>query len=100
MRRPSLISCSHHASSPPNNGKLLFESYRGTARLNQSVPVTADSGFMIASNSKVFTSAMLYQLRDRGALPQGLDTTVASLMPGWVEPAARGNTPPRTCRRS
>jgi len=74
------------------NGKLLFESYRGTARLNQSVPVTADSGFMIASNSKVFTSVMLYQLRDRGALPQGLDTTVASLMPGWVEPAAPGSS--------
>ena len=38
------------------NGQVLFESYRGTMRVNKSVPVTADSGFMIASNSKVFTS--------------------------------------------
>ena len=33
----------------------------------------------------------MYQLRDRGLLPNGLDTTVAELMPGWVEPKARGD---------
>ncbi len=73
-------------------GGVLFESYRGTARIGKQVPPTRDSGFMIASNSKVFTSVMLYQLRDRGMLPQGLDTTVAALMPGWVEPAAWGKS--------
>ena len=31
---------------------------------------------------------MLYQLRDRGALPQGLDTTVASILPGYVAPVS------------
>ena len=75
-----------------SNNKLLFESYRGTARLSKSVPVTADSGFMIASNSKVFTSVMMYQLRDRGLLPQGLDTPVAVLMPDWEEPAPPGRS--------
>ena len=34
---------------------------------------------------------MMYQLRDRGLLPNGLDTAVAELMPGWVEPKARGD---------
>ena len=74
------------------NGKTLFESYRGTARLGKAVKVGPDSGFMVASNSKVFTSVMLYQLRDRGLLPQGLDTTVAQILPGWVEPL-RGRAP-------
>jgi hypothetical protein len=55
--------------------------------VSAQVPVTRDSGFRIASNSKVFTSMMLYQLRDLGKLPQGLDTPVAQIMPGWTEPA-------------
>jgi CubicO group peptidase (beta-lactamase class C family) len=81
------------------NGDLLAEVYRGTARLGKQVPVTGDSGFMIASNSKIFTSVMMYQLRDRGLLPQGLDTTVASIMRGWVEPAAPVGSPSGKSRR-
>ena len=58
------------------NGGILAEGYAGTTRLNGSVPVSKASGFMIGSISKIFTSIMLFQLRDRGLLPQGLDTTV------------------------
>ena len=64
------------------NGAILFEEFAGTARLHQQVPPTKDDGFLIASNSKVFTSVMLHQLRDRGVLPAGLDTEVASIFPG------------------
>lgn len=80
LRAPSAMVIAQQA------GVTLFESYQGTARVGTSVPLTRDSGFMIASNSKVFTAVMLFALRDAGALPQGLDTPVASLMPGWVEP--------------
>ena len=79
------------------DGATLFESYRGTARVGKNVPVTRESAYMIASNTKVFTSTMLFQLRDRGLLPQGLDTEVGAIMPGWREPrspyaSARGLT--------
>eukprot|EP00947_MAST-08B_sp_MAST-8B-sp1_P003035 g3035.t1 len=73
-----------------HNGKVLHESYVGSARVNQSgtkAPVSRDSGYRIASNTKVFTSLMLFQLRDRGLLPQGLDTEVRAIMPGFVDPA-------------
>lgn len=80
LHAPSAMFIAHH------NGQTLFESYRGSSRLHSKTPVTADSGFLIASNSKVFTSVMLYMLRDEGKLPQGLDTTVAALMPNWIEP--------------
>ena len=87
LRAPSAMFIAHQ------NSVKLSESYHGSARLNAIVPVTSTSGFMIASNSKVFTSVMLYQLRDQGLLPQGLDTTVARLMPGWHEPQPpRGST--------
>ena len=81
------------------NGKKLFESYRGTARLHKAVPVTASSGFRIASNSKVFTSVMSFMLRDAGHLPQGLDTPVATIMPNWVEPAPPMGTGGRQSKR-
>mmetsp|Transcript_31343 Transcript_31343/g.43930 ORF Transcript_31343/g.43930 Transcript_31343/m.43930 type:complete len:538 (-) Transcript_31343:223-1836(-) len=29
---------------------------------------------------------MLFQLRDQGLLPQGLDTAVSDILPGWVDP--------------
>jgi len=69
------------------NGKVLFESYQGKTRLTgPAVKPTMDSGYKIASNSKVFTSVMLHQLRDRGLLPQGLDTLVSAVNPLFVEP--------------
>ena len=93
LKSPSAMVIAYH------NDQELFSSYRGTARLNQHVPVTGKSGFMIASNSKVFTSVMMFMLRDSGALPQGLDTKVADLMPDWIEPMpprgqGRQRTPP------
>ena len=29
---------------------------------------------------------MLFQLRDRGLLPQGLDTKISDILPDWLEP--------------
>ena len=57
------------------------QTYRGTTRLGQQVPPQDDTTYQIASISKTFTSTMLYQLRDRGKLPQGLDTPVHTLIP-------------------
>ena len=82
------------------NGAVLAEGYAGTTRLNGSEPVSSSSGFMIGSISKIFTSIMLFQLRDRGLLPQGLDTTVGSIMPGWVEPAQPGAPPHAASKRN
>ena len=71
------------------NGAVLHESYVGTTQIGGGGGApTRDSGYRIASNTKVFTSLMLYQLRDKGLLPQGLDTPVAAVLPGWVEPVA------------
>ena len=73
-----------HVHSAPKFSEII-RIVSCSARLNAIVPVTSTSGFMIASNSKVFRSDDV-PARDQGLLPQGLDTTVARLMPGWHEP--------------
>lgn len=70
-----------------HGGATLMEVYVGTSRLDKPTPVTGDSGYRIASNTKIFTSVMLFQLRDRGLLPPlGIDSPVSALLPGFVEP--------------
>jgi CubicO group peptidase (beta-lactamase class C family) len=64
-------------------GKTLFTSFRGSARYNESAPLSDTSGYQIASISKTFTSVMLFKLRDEGKLPQGLDTPVSALLPDF-----------------
>ena len=62
LRAPSAMFIAHQIHS-------LSESYHGSARLNAIVPVTSTSGFMIASNSKVFPA--YFTSCDQGLLPQG-----------------------------
>ena len=64
-------------------GKTMFTSFRGTAKLNRTVELKDTTGYQIASISKTSTTALLFKLRDQGKLPQGLDTPVSTLLPGF-----------------
>ena len=82
-------------------GRVALEAYAGHVFANGTgAAPDRESGYRVASNTKIFTSVMLYQLRDRGALPAGLDTPVAALLPGFVEPQtpARYGERPTTLR--
>eukprot|EP00466_Bigelowiella_natans_P014073 jgi/Bigna1/145580/aug1.101_g20288 len=68
-------------------GSLLFHTVAGSEGPSESSPnVTLRSKYCVGSVSKIFTSLMLFQLRDQGLLPQGLDTAVSDILPGWVDP--------------
>ena len=59
---------------------------------------------MIASNSKTFAAVTLFQARDLGLLPQGLDTPVSALLPAFaIQPpnnvAASGAAGPLPSKR-
>ena len=93
-----------------HNGAVLGAPFVGSSRLNGSSsssssprPLDLDSGFMIASISKTFASTTLFMLRDRGLLPQGLDTPAADVLPTFaVQPprttGASTAAPPRSRR--
>lgn len=68
-------------------GSIMYEYYTGNSKVDGGgSPVGPASAYRIASITKTFTSVMMYQLRDLGKLPKGLDTTVAELLPGFVDP--------------
>lgn len=69
-------------------GVELFSEYTGSVKPNATQAPDGQSGYCIGSVTKIFTSIMLFQLRDAGRLPQGLDTAVSAVFPGWVDPAA------------
>ena len=66
-------------------GEILWSAGIGTADLGDpSVPLGVDTQFVIASNTKTFTAAMVLQLRDEGRL--GLDYPVDDHLPGSAHP--------------
>ena len=67
-----------------HGGQIIFRSYRGSARMHSQAALHDDTGFKIASLTKTFTTAMLFQLRDAGKLSQSLDTPVTELIPGFT----------------
>ena len=78
-------------------GRVIFESFQGSAKLDSQVPLTSASGIKIASITKTSTSTMLFKLRDDGKLgPLGLDTPVSHLLPEFSiqspYPSGRGIT--------
>lgn len=78
-RTPALEAAVAH------RGDLLWSAGVGTADLDDpSVPLSVDTQFLIASNTKTFTAAMVMQLRDEGRL--GLDDLVDDLLPGSAQP--------------
>ncbi len=74
------------------DGSLLWHEGVGAARLDQpDVPPGPDDQFLVASNTKTFTAAMVMQLRDEGRLR--LDDTLDTLVPGL----SRGDLTVRQC---
>ena len=78
-------------------GRVIFESFQGSAKLDSQAPLTSATGIKIASITKTFTSTMLFKLRDDGKLgPLGLDTPVSHLLPEFSiqspYPSGRGIT--------
>ena len=47
---------------------VLLQYNFGATRVNGTTAVTGDTGFRLASNTKVFTSLMMFKLRDAGKL--------------------------------
>ena len=73
------------AAGVAHRGELLWSAGVGTADLaDPAVPLGADTQFLIASNTKTFTAAMVLQLRDEGRLR--LDDPVDDHLPGSDHP--------------
>ncbi|NNG38010.1 beta-lactamase family protein [Flexivirga sp. ID2601S] len=67
------------------HGSLLWSEGVGRADLDDpSVPLDANTQFLVASNTKTFTAVLTMQLRDEGKLT--LDDTVDQLVPGTTHP--------------
>jgi CubicO group peptidase (beta-lactamase class C family) len=62
-------------------GSSVFESFKGSSSSSSSRAVSGRTKYQLASITKVFTAVVLFQMRDRGLLPQGLDTLVSELVP-------------------
>lgn len=65
------------------DGELAFELHHGLASLELGVPLSADSMYYMASESKQFTAAAVLQLVRAGAI--GLDDDVCRHMPELAE---------------
>ncbi|MGT2424822.1 serine hydrolase domain-containing protein [Amnibacterium kyonggiense] len=73
------------AAGVAHRGDLLWSAGVGTADLaDPAVPLGVDTQFLIASNTKTFTAAMVLQLRDEGRLR--LDDEVDDHLPGSAHP--------------
>ena len=66
-------------------GKRTYAKGFGWANLAFKVPSTVEGKYKIASITKLFTSTLILQLRDRGKL--GLDKTIKVYLPSYAGPA-------------
>lgn len=74
-RTPALVA------GVARHGQLVWSEAVGRADLTDpSIPLGADTQFLVASNTKTFTAVLIMQLRDEGKL--SLDDTVDQLVPG------------------
>lgn len=64
------------------DGEVVFAGGFGVRELGQPEPVDADTLYIIASNTKAMTTAMLARLVDRGRI--AWDTPVNRLLPGFA----------------
>lgn len=77
------------------DGRLLYSGGFGYADVAAGTPVTADTLFSIASNTKLFTATMTMQLRDAGLF--SLDDSVGGYVPDvYYQYAAGPSGPPAT----
>jgi len=67
-----------------HNGKTIYSESIGSASAESQTPLTDQTQYWIASNTKMFTSVMLFMMRDSGLLPYGgLDTPLNVLLPSY-----------------
>jgi len=64
------------------DGALVWAGAYGWADIEQEIPVTTDTVFMLASISKTFVSTAVLQLVEDGTLD--LDADVSEVLPFWV----------------
>ena len=69
------------ALSLVQNGKIVFQGGFGVRELGKPDPVTPDTLFLIASNTKQFTTLLLAKLVDEGKF--GWDTPVVEVYPAF-----------------
>jgi CubicO group peptidase (beta-lactamase class C family) len=82
-RTPALVAGVAH------RGALIWDTAVGSADLSDpSVPLGPDTQFLVASNTKTFTAAMIMQLRDEGRLR--LEDTVDAQLPDSTHPLTIG----------
>ena len=73
-----LPGCSLHVMQ---NGKMLYEGYRGVSDLNTKAPVTKDSLFRLASMSKIPLYTVLMMLFEKGKFL--LTDPIGDYLPDW-----------------
>lgn len=73
-----------------DRGHTVLDGQIGYARLEDSVPVTADTRFLIMSVTKAFTGALLVKAVTQGLVD--LDVPVATYVPDYPPGAASGMT--------
>lgn len=75
----------HGTIAVARQGKRTYARSFGLANLAFQVPNTVDTRYKIASITKLFTSVLILQLRDRGKLD--LQRTIKTYLPGYAGPA-------------
>jgi CubicO group peptidase (beta-lactamase class C family) len=91
------LDCPGIAVIVTQGGRMIHESYAGSAKAHSQLALNSSTGTEIASITKTFTTTMLFMLRDAGRLGSlGLDTAVSDLMPEFSiqtpYPSGRGIT--------
>jgi CubicO group peptidase (beta-lactamase class C family) len=75
----------HGTIAVARHGKRTYARSFGLANLAFQVPNTVETRYKIASITKLFTAALILQLRDRGDLD--LQRPIKSYLPGYAGPA-------------
>jgi CubicO group peptidase (beta-lactamase class C family) len=76
----------HGTIAVARQGKVTYARSFGLANLAFKVPNTVDTRYKIASITKLFTSTLILQLRDRGQID--LQRPIKAYLPGYTGPAA------------
>jgi D-alanyl-D-alanine carboxypeptidase len=75
----------HGTIAVARQGKVAYARSFGLANLAFKVPSTVDTRYKVASITKLFTSTLILQLRDRGQLD--LQKPIRTYLPGYAGPA-------------
>ena len=67
------------------NGKVMYQQYKGLADVKRKLPIQSDTGFRLASVSKIFTALAILQLYEAGklSLSDSITTYLPDVPPEW-----------------